>query len=79
MTEQLFCAGCRRRFGKRAKTVLMFGDFVLCEPCSVSRAAHARVFAGCRQPGCTAINHSGDLCSVGIARQTIAAFQNQSQ
>ncbi len=79
-TEQLRCKACRRRFGKRAKTVvLMFADFVLCQPCSTSREAHRIIFPGCGLPGCTPIRHNGDRCSIGIARQTIAAWQTLSQ
>ncbi len=78
-TNQLHCSGCQKRFGKRAKTVLMFGTTLVCPECAISREAHRNLFFGCRIPGCTAIKHNGDRCSIGIARQRIAAAQTQSQ
>jgi hypothetical protein len=69
---QLRCPGCGHRFGKRAHTVLMFTDFVVCLPCSTSTQAHGKIFPGCALRDCTARAHSGYLTTIGRARQTIA-------
>jgi hypothetical protein len=67
---RLRCAGCNHRFGKRARTVLLFESFVLCVECSTSVTVHKKVF-GCREPH-TARAHGGDLTTIGIARSVLA-------
>jgi hypothetical protein len=71
MTTEMLCLACGHRFGRKAHGVLMFTDFVLCQPCSTSTQAHRKVFSGCALPHCTARKHSGDLVSIGRARQAI--------
>jgi hypothetical protein len=43
MTSQLRCDGCGRRFGKRARPLLLFSTFVLCAGCADSIAIHVAV------------------------------------
>lgn len=67
----LTCRACSHRFGKRSAVVVMFVDFLLCQPCSASRQAHSEVFPGCAVPNCLPINHSGARCSIGVARRSL--------
>lgn len=68
--QQLHCAACSHRFGKRSRSVLLFGSFVLCLPCAASTTAHRRMFPGCPQHH-TPLDHNGDVVTIGIARQIL--------
>jgi hypothetical protein len=69
MTAQLHCAGCGRRFGKRARALLLFSTLVLCPRCAESAAVHRGLF-GCRENH-PCREHSGFIVSVGRARQAL--------
>ena len=68
--QQLRCAGCNHRFGKRARSVLLYATYVLCLDCANSIETHRRIWFGCPHAH-TAIDHGGDLVTIGIARQFI--------
>jgi hypothetical protein len=67
--QQLHCAGCGRRLGRRAKALLLFGALVLCTGCAEDPRVHRELF-GCRENHPTR-EHSGFVVSVGRARQAL--------
>jgi hypothetical protein len=69
MSAQLYCAACHRRFGRRAKTLLLFSTVVLCPACAEDPQVHRELF-GCRENH-PCREHSGFLVSVGRARQAL--------
>jgi hypothetical protein len=73
MTSQLRCDGCSKRFGKRARPLLLFSTFVLCAECADSIAIHAVLFPGCTQQH-PSHQHSlgGDHVTIGRCRQALA-------
>jgi hypothetical protein len=70
----LHCAGCGRRFGRRARAVLLLESCLVCEPCSHDIAVHRKLFKGCPQRHCLR-DRGGDLTTIGVARQTLAPLQ----
>jgi hypothetical protein len=74
-TPQLRCAvpACNHRFGKRSRSVVIVGTWVCCVDCAATAAGHAAVFPGCRQPQHTVFNHGAQLCTIGVARETLRA------
>jgi hypothetical protein len=65
----LRCENCGHRFGRKARTVLVSGDFALCPRCGDDPAVHSKTFWMCRQSH-TAHAH-GDVVSIGRAREAI--------
>jgi hypothetical protein len=62
------CAYCGHRFGRRARSVIMFEQFLLCEPCWHSSRAHTKLFRGCTEPFHTPKHHGGTALTIGRAR-----------
>jgi hypothetical protein len=72
MTTTLRCAGCRRRFGRRARAVLLLESCLVCQACSLDPKIHRKLFRGCPEHHCLR-DHGGDLVTLGRARQALSA------
>jgi hypothetical protein len=75
---QLRCRGCNRRFGKRARAVLLFETYLVCRECAFDVTMHRKLFRGCPETHGLR-SHGGDVVSIGVARQALAMSQQQAK